>query len=69
MIAPASPPPVTPLPSAMDASPSDRLPPGKIAGARTSIAASRNFSSAASWSCRCPSVSPVARPPTLAPSA
>ena len=35
--------PVTPLASAMDASPLDRLPPGKMAGERTSIAGSRNF--------------------------
>jgi hypothetical protein len=50
MIAPASPPPLKPLASAMVASPADLLPPGKIAGARTSIAANRNPTSAASRS-------------------
>ena len=48
MIAPASPAPLTPLDSAIVASPTDRLPPGRIAGARTSIAASRNLRAAAS---------------------
>jgi hypothetical protein len=50
MTAPASPPPLNPLVSAMVASPPDRLPPGRIAGARTSIAASRKPTSAASSS-------------------
>ena len=56
MIAPARPLPLTPLASAMDASALDLLPPGKMAGARTSTAGSQNLSSAASRSWRCTSV-------------
>jgi hypothetical protein len=58
MTAPARPPPETPLASAIDASPSDRVPPGRMDGAYTSTAARRNLTSAASQSCRWPAVGP-----------
>ena len=61
-IAPARPLPATPLFSAMEASPFDAEPPGRIAGARTSTAGSRNLSSATSLSWRCPSVVPAPGP-------
>jgi hypothetical protein len=68
MTAPARPPPDTPLASAMDASPFDRVPPGRMGGEYTSTAASRNLTSAASQSCRCPAVGPPS-PPLPSPEA
>ena len=53
MIAPANPAPLTPVASAIDASPLGLLPPGRMVGERTSTARSRFLSSATSKSCCC----------------
>ena len=55
MIAPARPLPLTPLASATEASALDLLPPGKMAGARTSTAGSQNLRASASRSWLCTS--------------